>query len=1244
MVNILKRGKRIFTISVIVATVFSMSLLALPFYAQAATLSAGDLIKASQPAVYYYASDGKRYVFPNETTYFSWYPNFNGVKTITDDELAAISIGGNIVMRPGTNLVKITTDPKVYAVGPDGTLHWVDSETRAMTLYGPSWASMVVDVPDAFFTNYTVGSALTSNVHPDGTLFRMQGDSNTYLAENGMKRLVSDAAMAANGWQAKFVAQASSGLSYTTGTPVTGAESAWTDTAQMGGASGVVPTGGGLTVGVASNTPASANVPKSIDNILFTKLNFTAGTGSVTVTSLALHRTGLGADADISSVSLYDGATKLGTTRTSFDSDHKMIFNLGTGWTIPAGTTKALDVKVKLGTAGTYNALGIASMGDITSNASSVTGSFPMYGNQMNGVDLTANMGQITVDGQGTTSQTKKIGTTDVQLAYFSLEANSKEDVSLKSLTLKNQGTAKDSAIGSLYLKNGETVLAGPVEMASDWITFDLSANPLAINKSDKVYLKVMGDILDGDGTTVEFILKNDTDIEAIGNVYGYNVQLDKTGFDEASDGGTTATTIDGAELNVSLASNNQDVKDEVNNVEFGRLTLGVGEGGSSVKVTKIILTVDETDGNSSVADNKDVDELELIDSATGAAYSGTMTGGGDTDADDETWTFDDEIIVTGTTTLIVRGDLPSGIGDGDQYNLAMTVDTTNLVAETFPGGDAIDNYSVSSLTGKKTTVKSPTLTVKVTAMNNENYVPSATGVSLFQGRLEAGTASDIKVERMRFEQDAANQLDTANFTRAQFLINGAVQQTISSFTTGELDFNELAYTVPAGSTNGVDFDVKVDLKDTFSANKTVKIQLDTVSAKDSDNDAVTAKDEGGTAIANGAEEDTTRTVYLKSKGVLYLSMNVTDAGYNKDRYILAGNSAFVGKLKVRAEYEDIKLQDLKLSNDNGTDAYLSVSSICLYKAESAVAENLIGCTTLGSNDVAFFDDIDYVVAQGTEYFYIYVTTNKIGNGATDTSVSHDKVLLSIQNASGNVAAEGLDSGEALTLGNKDGTVSEGEIVFDDNADGTAGTFDETTDNETGDTKAYEVTGSQLTSVELVNSYSGTTVASNLNGTGTYNVAILKVTAANHSNVDSVGTALKLDLDALRFDVAKNSGTVLSAMTIERIGGVNGAKTLTNSGDIFASGKTSGYVDADYNTLAATDSKIEKGTTAYFVVKATIGTMEASVVDWIEVNLDTLDTTTSENITWKDGSSGTAFEKMLLDYSNVDGTKINEVT
>jgi len=135
--------------------------LSLPVASNAMTTTvfdAGSLIKGSGPAVYYYAENGKRYVFPNSKTYFTWYSDFSGVVQIPDRMLSTIPIGGNVTYRPGVKMVKITTDPRVYIVDSGAVLRHVASEEIAKTLYNLNWNNQIDDVPDAFFTNYTIGN------------------------------------------------------------------------------------------------------------------------------------------------------------------------------------------------------------------------------------------------------------------------------------------------------------------------------------------------------------------------------------------------------------------------------------------------------------------------------------------------------------------------------------------------------------------------------------------------------------------------------------------------------------------------------------------------------------------------------------------------------------------------------------------------------------------------------------------------------------------------------------------------------------------------------------------------------------------------------------------------------------------------------------------------------------------------------------------------------------------------------
>ncbi len=126
-----------------------------------ANLTPGNLIRGqSFSAVYYYGEDGLRYVFPNDKTYFTWYNNFNDVRWLSDANLATIQIGGNVTYKPGVKMIKIQSDPTVYALGAGGTLHAIESEEIARTLYGASWNQKVDDLPDGFFGNYVVGERL----------------------------------------------------------------------------------------------------------------------------------------------------------------------------------------------------------------------------------------------------------------------------------------------------------------------------------------------------------------------------------------------------------------------------------------------------------------------------------------------------------------------------------------------------------------------------------------------------------------------------------------------------------------------------------------------------------------------------------------------------------------------------------------------------------------------------------------------------------------------------------------------------------------------------------------------------------------------------------------------------------------------------------------------------------------------------------------------------------------------------
>mgnify|MGYP001558184509 FL=1 len=167
-----------------------------------------NLVKGStSSAVYYVGLDAKRHPFPNEQIFYTWYPDFDEVVTVSDTDLAAMTIGTPILTRPGTLMVKIQTDPKTYAVEPGYNLRWVTSEDVAIDLYGSTWNQMIMDIEPTYFSKFSFGDDLESgDSHPSAALVTDASGGDVYFIDGEGRRLVEDdAAFEANMFQSRFV-------------------------------------------------------------------------------------------------------------------------------------------------------------------------------------------------------------------------------------------------------------------------------------------------------------------------------------------------------------------------------------------------------------------------------------------------------------------------------------------------------------------------------------------------------------------------------------------------------------------------------------------------------------------------------------------------------------------------------------------------------------------------------------------------------------------------------------------------------------------------------------------------------------------------------------------------------------------------------------------------------------------------------------------------------------------------------
>lgn len=124
-------------------------------------LGCTDLARTSLSSTVFCILPGReRMTFPNNATYYSWFPDFSTVITVSSKAFTPFSLIRNVTFRPGT-LVKSATAPSVYVIVDSfGTMRWIPSEERATAIWGPNWASLVHDIPDEFWVNYTIGQPL----------------------------------------------------------------------------------------------------------------------------------------------------------------------------------------------------------------------------------------------------------------------------------------------------------------------------------------------------------------------------------------------------------------------------------------------------------------------------------------------------------------------------------------------------------------------------------------------------------------------------------------------------------------------------------------------------------------------------------------------------------------------------------------------------------------------------------------------------------------------------------------------------------------------------------------------------------------------------------------------------------------------------------------------------------------------------------------------------------------------------
>lgn len=133
----------------------------------------------------------------------------------------------------------------------------------------------------------------------------------------------------------------------------------------------------------------------------------------------------------------------------------------------------------------------------------------------------TTTASNLMFDSDGSISN-PKLGETAKTVAKFKFKNNTtnSEDISVKSITMKEDGSSDETAdMKNFVLRCNGTDLAKVSAMTSKYLTFE-PKDGLSVKEAKTVNCEVIADVIGGASKTVNFIIERDIDIVAQGTKY----------------------------------------------------------------------------------------------------------------------------------------------------------------------------------------------------------------------------------------------------------------------------------------------------------------------------------------------------------------------------------------------------------------------------------------------------------------------------------------------------------------------------------------------------------------------------------------------------------------------------------------------------------------------------------------------------------------------------------------------------
>jgi len=892
-----KKLQKVFSVTTSLATILMMSgvaaLAPLATNAIVGSINEGATIRVANTfdvfiAKYVGANQYKRLILNpdvfNSYKHLSW----SAVKTVTQAEMDQFT---------NSNLVRALGDTKVYMLSPNGDVgskQWLNMTADQFTACGYDWNSIYV----------------INNVDRDN---------------------------------------------YTTGTDITGCGATPSPTTS------IVPVAGAVAVSLASDTPAAATIlsygaAAATDGqalVPALKLNFTApSTGAVTVTTLKLTRGGISADSDIDNAYLYDGNSIISKLADMQSISSKVItFSNSAGlFTVPAGTTKSILVRFdvnRLTTSGKSIVLSLNSAADVSSNASSVSGAFPMTGNSMLTANVTDNAITKFAVVAGNSSAVDP-GTTGFTAATFKLTPGNQAQ-QLEYIKFQMIGSAAATDVTNITLYDGATQIGTVQQLAADkTVVFDLSSSPLAISSAvvKNFYLKV--DVAGGSTRTFYLSVQKGADLIVKDTAYGVYVRPYSTSVGTFTSQSSDQVTIGSGSLTVSKATDSPTGNIAVSAVGLVLAKYSMKAVGEDIKVTTI--------GYYATAANNNIGTLKnsklMVDGTQVGTTNTTLTASGASGVVSTTVNF---TVPAGTTKyLTIVADTTGSLSTSTVQISLNSSAATNGQRMTSLGMIAVPS-AVSA--ANALTLKTGTATVTKNSGFGDASAASPTGVvgrtnvKIGSFAITSGAGEDINVTKITMsDSNVALYGLSADFQNLKVMYGstqiGATIGTLQSTVDYSYDFSPVtAVTITNGQTKTFDVYADIVTGATHTATAFAALRVKSVSAT-----GVSTSADAGYSVVVALQN-----VYIAAAGSLLIE-NVAASDKVQANMVYASgvttNEVELYKIKLTAYTESVDVTRVIISDTITSLAVGATTSNGKPTSSLALFKLYDGSTLIGSNNL----------------------------------------------------------------------------------------------------------------------------------------------------------------------------------------------------------------------------------------------------------------------------------------------------